>query len=61
MPILRKYWNERNARMAQNIAKQVLESDNERSIVIVGAAHIAGLEKELKENYPNLMVRLAYE
>lgn len=57
----RKYWNERNARMAKNIASQVLNSENERNIVIVGASHIAGLEKELKENYPNLKVKLAYD
>ena len=57
----RKYWNERNARMAKNIATQILDSENKRNIVIVGASHIAGLEKELKENYPNLKVKLAYE
>lgn len=57
----RKYWNERNARMAKNIASQILNSEKERNIVIVGASHIAGLEKELKENYPNLKVKLAYE
>jgi hypothetical protein len=57
----RKYWNERNARMADNIAHQVMNSEHEKSIVIVGAAHIAGLEKELKERYPNLHVKLAYE
>jgi hypothetical protein len=57
----RKYWNERNARMAKNIATQILNSKNERNIVIVGASHIVGLEKELKENYPNLQVKLAYE
>lgn len=57
----RRYWNERNSRMADNIAQQIMQSDNERNIVIVGAAHIAGLEKELKEKYPNLKVKLIYE
>lgn len=57
----RKYWNERNERMAKNIATQIMASNNERNIVIVGAAHIVGLEKELKEKYPNLKVKLAYE
>ena len=57
----RRYWNERNSRMAKNIAHQIMKSENERNIVIVGAAHIIGLEKELKENYPNLKVKLAYE
>ena len=57
----RRYWNQRNERMADNIAAQVLRSDNERSIVIVGAAHIVGLEKALTEKYPSLKVKLAYE
>lgn len=57
----RKYWTERNERMADNIANQVLQSKDQRSIVIVGAAHIIGLEKALKEKYPNLKVKLAYE
>ena len=57
----RQYWNERNERMAKNIATQILATNNERNIVIVGAAHIVGLEKELKEKYPNLKVKLAYE
>lgn len=57
----RRYWNERNSRMADNIAKQVMESGNERNIVIVGAAHIIGLEEALKAKYPNLKVKLAYE
>lgn len=54
-----RYWNERNYRMGKNIAQQVLESDSYRNIVIVGASHVLGLEKELKENYPNLKVVLA--
>ena len=57
----RRYFHERDARMAKNIATQILRSGNERNIVIVGAAHIIGLEKELKKNYPNLKVKLAYE
>ena len=57
----RKYFNQRDHRMAKNIATQILASNNERNIVIVGAAHVVGLERELKENYPNLKVKLAYE
>ena len=57
----RRYWNERNSRMADNIAQQIIQSNNERSIVIVGAAHIVGLEEALKAKYPNLKVKLAYE
>lgn len=54
----RKYWNERNQRMAKNIATQVLASNNDRNVVIVGASHVIGLEKELKEKYPNLKITL---
>ena len=56
-----RYWNERNSRMAKNIAEQVLASDAERNIVIVGASHVIGLEKELKEKYPDLKIVLAGE
>lgn len=56
-----KYWNERNHRMAKNIATQVIASDSERNIVLVGASHVIGLQKELKDNYPNLKVVLAGE
>jgi hypothetical protein len=54
----RKYWNERNKRMAKNIGTQVLTAGKTRNIVIVGASHVIGLEKELKGNYPNLKVVL---
>ncbi|MDO1500542.1 DUF5694 domain-containing protein [Winogradskyella maritima] len=54
-----KYWDERNMRMAKNIAEQVIESDGKRHIVIVGASHVIGLEEELKSKYPNLTVKLA--
>tara|TARA_R110002073_G_scaffold128999_3_gene275175 strand:+ start:140817 stop:141764 length:948 start_codon:yes stop_codon:yes gene_type:complete len=54
----RHYWRERNERMADNIATQILTSENERSVVIVGASHVIGLEKALKENYPTLKIKL---
>lgn len=57
----RKYWNERNERMANNIGRQIISSNYKKNIVIVGAAHVIGLEKALKEKYPNLKVKLAYE
>lgn len=53
-----RYWDERNRRIAKNIATQVLEANHQRNIVIVGASHIIGLEKELKKNYPTLKVTL---
>lgn len=57
----RKYWNERNMRMVQNIGTQVLKSGKTKNLVIVGASHVIGLEKELKANYPNLKVILMNE
>lgn len=54
-----RYWNERNMRMAKNIGEQILTSDSERNIVIVGASHVIGLEKELQANYPELKIVLA--
>lgn len=56
-----RYWNERNERMAKNIATQVLTSNSEKNIVIVGASHVVGIEKALKENYPSLKVVLVNE
>jgi len=47
--------------MAKNIGEQVVASNSQRNIVIVGAAHVIGLEKELKQNYPNLKIILAGE
>jgi len=57
----RKYFDERNMRMAKNIANQVISSKKIKNIVIVGAAHVVGLEKEFKEKYPNLKVILMNE
>lgn len=57
----RKYFDERNMRIAKNIANKVIASNKIRNIVIIGAAHVIGLEKELKTNYPNLKVTLMNE
>jgi len=54
----RKYFDERNMRMAKNIAIQVIGSEKIKNIVIVGAAHVVGLKKEFKEKYPDLKVIL---
>lgn len=57
----KKYFDERNMRIAKNIANKVIESKKQKNIVIIGAAHVIGLEKELKVNYPNLKVILMNE
>lgn len=56
-----RFWNERNMRIAKNIGDQVLASNAQKTIVVVGASHVVGLEKELKENYPTLKIKLAGE
>lgn len=54
----RKYFDERNMRITKNIATQVIKSNKQKNIVIIGAAHVIGLQKEFKEKYPNLKVIL---
>jgi hypothetical protein len=54
----RKYFDERNMKIAKNISYEVIKSKKHRNIVIIGAAHVIGLEKEFKEKYSNLKVIL---
>lgn len=54
----RKYFDERNMRIAKNISNEVIKSKKQRNVVIIGAAHVVGLEKEFKKNFPNLKVIL---
>lgn len=56
-----RYWNERNERMAKNIGDQIISNSELKSVVIVGASHIIGLEKMLKQNYPQIKVKLLNE
>ncbi|WBL25847.1 DUF5694 domain-containing protein [Zunongwangia sp. HGR-M22] len=55
------FWNRRNHRMAQNIGSQVMGNSAKKSVVIVGAAHIYRIEKELKANFPEINVLLLNE
>jgi len=55
-----KYWDERNYRMAVNIAEQIKQGSNIKNIVFVGAAHVIGLEEVLKTQYPELKVKLMH-
>ena len=54
----RKYFDERNMKITKNIANQVIASKKTRNIVIIGAAHVVGLQKEFQQNYPELKVIL---
>jgi len=57
----RKYFDQRNMRITKNIAKKILKSKKTRNIVIIGAAHVIGLQKEFNEKYPNIKVILMNE
>ncbi len=56
-----KYWDERNVRMAQNIAEQVIEKPFFKNIVIVGAGHVIGIKQELEKKHPEIKIKLIYE
>ena len=55
------WWGFRNARMAQNIGEQVIDQDINKSIVVVGAGHIVGIEKELRSQFPQLKITKLYK
>lgn len=57
----RKYWDERNQRMAKNIAEQINQGTKMKNIVMVGAGHVIGLKEALEKNYPELKVRIMYD
>ena len=57
----RKYFDERNMRITKNIATKVIASGKHKNIVIIGAAHVVGLQKEFAKNYPNLKIILMNE
>lgn len=52
------YWDQRNFRMAQNIAEQVNNNSYAKNIVIVGAGHVIGIKEALQKHYPDLIVKL---
>lgn len=56
-----KYWDERNNRMAKNIAEQVKQESNLKNIVIVGAGHVIGIKEALEKNYPEIKVKIMYK
>ena len=56
-----QYWDERNYRMAVNIAQQINQESNIKNIVFVGAAHVIGISEALKQYYPEIEVRLMHD
>ena len=53
-----KYFDERNERIAKNVAKKMNESGDTKNILIIGAAHVIGLTEEFRKNYPNVKLKL---
>lgn len=56
-----KVWDRRNAGMAKNIGKQVIDNQQKKAIVIVGAGHVLGIKKELEKQFPEIRVRIIDE
>ena len=56
-----RYWDERNYKMARNIAEQVHQQPFKKNIVIVGAGHVMGIKEALEEKHPELKIKLMYE
>jgi len=54
----KEIWDRRNKGMAYNIGSQVLENNQTKAIVIVGAGHVLGIKSELEKQFPNIKVRI---
>jgi len=51
-----EYWDYRNKMMAQNTATQIIQSGDQRSVIIVGAGHIYGIMEAMARDYPQIKV-----
>jgi hypothetical protein len=54
--LARRYWDERNRRIAYNLGRQIQEGGEARSVAIIGAGHIVGLEEELQRQFPSIRI-----
>ena len=52
------YWNERNKRIANNLAKQIIELPHKKSVLVIGAGHVIGVKEVLERDYPKIKVVL---
>ncbi len=52
------YWDQRNHRIAKNLAEQILKSDRSKHLLVIGGAHVIGIQQELSEQYPQIKVIL---
>lgn len=55
---VRKIWDERNRRIATNIAGQMKAHSYQKHILVIGAGHVISIKEMLKQVYPELKVKL---
>lgn len=58
---VQKLWDDRNYRIATNIAEQLRALPYHKSILVIGAGHVISVREMLKQVYPELRVVLMYE
>ena len=59
--LVEEYWEQRNQRMAQNIATYIMTNPYKKNVLIVGAGHVISLSNALKTICPSLKVILMCE
>jgi hypothetical protein len=58
---VQRLWDERNHRIAENIAEQMKAHPYQKSILVIGAGHVISVKEMLKQVYPELQVKLMYD
>ena len=58
---VQQLWDERNYRIAQNIAEQIKAHSYHKSILVIGAGHVISVKEMLNQVYPQLQVTLMYD
>ena len=58
---VQRLWDERNRRIAENIAEQMKAHPYQKSILVIGAGHVISVKEMLKQVYPELQVKLMYD
>jgi hypothetical protein len=55
---VQRLWDERNYRIAENIAEQMKAHPYHKGILVIGAGHVISVKEMLKQVYPELQVKL---
>lgn len=56
-----EYWNQRNQRIVHNTAKQIINSNTSRHLMVIGAAHVYGVEEYFKKFYPDIKITRVFK